>query len=126
MRRVVVESPYAGDIEQHAAYARACLRDCLLRNEAPLASHLLYTQPGVLDDLVPEERVRGINAGHAWIKVAHAVVVYTDYGISIGMSQGIEAAGIMGVPVEYRELGLRMPEFDRERGIWVPNEGEAG
>ena len=40
-RRVIVESPYAGDIETNVAYARAALRDCLSRGEAPIASHLL-------------------------------------------------------------------------------------
>jgi hypothetical protein len=46
MRRVIIESPYSGDVETNVAYARAALRDCLSRGEAPLASHLLYTQPG--------------------------------------------------------------------------------
>ena len=51
MRRLMLKSPYAGDIATNVDYARACLRDCLQRGEAPLASHLLYTQPDVLDDL---------------------------------------------------------------------------
>ena len=34
MRLVILESPYAGDIERNVAYARACLRDSLLRGEA--------------------------------------------------------------------------------------------
>lgn len=50
MRRVIVESPYAGDIERNMRYLRACLADCLRRGEAPFASHAIYTQPGVLDD----------------------------------------------------------------------------
>ena len=29
MRLVIVESPYAGDVELNIRYARACLRDCL-------------------------------------------------------------------------------------------------
>ena len=66
MKRVILESPYAGDVERNVAYARACLRDSLLRGEAPIASHLLYTQPGVLDDQIPEERQMGIDAGLAW------------------------------------------------------------
>lgn len=66
MRKVVVESPYAGNVERNLAYARACLHDCLLRGEAPIASHLLYTQPGVLDDDRPEERKLGIEAGLVW------------------------------------------------------------
>lgn len=33
MRRVIVESPYAGDIEKNVTYARAAIRDCLSRGE---------------------------------------------------------------------------------------------
>lgn len=103
-RRVIVESPFAGDIEANQAYARAALRDCLLRGEAPLASHLLYTQPGVLDDGDPEERVLGIDAGLAWGCLADATIVYADLGISRGMRYGIERAEREGRPVEYRQL----------------------
>ena len=31
MRRVILESPYVGDIEKNVAYARAAVRDSLLR-----------------------------------------------------------------------------------------------
>jgi hypothetical protein len=106
MRTVVIESPYSGDVERHLRYARACLADCLKRGESPYASHLLLTQPGVLDDTVPEERERGIRAGFAWGKVAGATVVYTDLGISIGMKVGIIAAqNDLGRLIEYRALG---------------------
>jgi hypothetical protein len=103
-RLVILESPYAGDVEANVAYARACVRDSLLRGEAPIASHLLYTQPGVLDDDVPAERQQGIDAGLAWRGVAECSVVYTDRGISKGMEYGIKAAADAGVPVEYRAL----------------------
>src|SRR3989344_7816803 len=104
MRRVILESPYAGDIERNVNYARLALRDCLQRGEAPIASHLLYTQTGVLRDSVPEERDWGINAGLAWGAVADATVGYTDYGISRGMEYGIKRAEAEGRPVEYRKL----------------------
>ncbi|OGN03538.1 MAG: hypothetical protein A2655_04835 [Candidatus Yanofskybacteria bacterium RIFCSPHIGHO2_01_FULL_43_42] len=104
MRRVVLESPFAGDVERNLAYARRCLHDCLLRGEAPIASHLLYTQPGVLDDNKPEERKLGIEAGLVWGSLAEATVVYTDYGISGGMKFGIERAEKEGRPVEFRKL----------------------
>ena len=104
MRRVILESPYAGDIERNKAYARACLRDCLRRGEAPLASHLLYTQPGVLDDSNPEERALGIEAGLAWGHEAAATVVYTDLGVSSGMRFGIARSIAEGRVVEYRTL----------------------
>lgn len=104
-RLVILESPYAGDVERNVAYARACLRDSLMRGEAPIASHLLYTQPGVLDDDTPAERQQGIDAGLAWRRVAEASVVYVDLGISRGMEYGIAAASDAGVPVEYRTIG---------------------
>jgi hypothetical protein len=106
MKLVILESPYAGDIEANVEYARACVRDSLSRGEAPIASHLLYTQPGILRDDVPEERQWGIDAGLAWKAVAHASVVYTDRGITKGMEYGIAAAKKAGIPVEYRALPM--------------------
>lgn len=72
-----------------------------------MVSHLLYTQ--VLDDLKPDERDLGIKAGLAWGTVAEATVVYTDRGVSSGMTRGIEAAIKLGRPVEYRSLKLAQP-----------------
>lgn len=105
MKLVIVESPYAGDVEANVEYARRCVRDSLSRGEAPIASHLLYTQPGILCDEVPAERQWGIDAGLAWRAVAEASVVYTDLGISRGMEYGIAAATAAGNPVEYRTIG---------------------
>lgn len=105
MRRVIVESPYAGEVEKNVAYARRCVRDSLLRGEAPIASHLLYTQSGILNDDIPEERQHGIDAGLAWREIAEASVVYVDRGVSKGMAYGIAAAREAGVPVEFRWLG---------------------
>lgn len=104
MRRVILESPYAGDVVANVEYARRCVRDSLMRGEAPIASHLLYTQPGILDDNIAAERKLGINAGLAWRDVAEASVVYTDRGISDGMRYGIAAARGAGLSVEYRSL----------------------
>ncbi len=117
MRLVIVESPFAGDVEGNTEYARRCIRDALLRGEAPIASHLLYTQPGVLRDEVPEERKHGIDAGLAWRRVAEASVVYTDRGISTGMRYGIEAALRAGVPVEYRTLGEQAADVAAEEQV---------
>lgn len=102
--RVIVESPYAGDIDRNVKYARACLKDSLNRGEAPIASHLLYTQ--VIDDDDLSERHRGIEAGIVWLSVAYLVAVYSDLGISNGMKYAIEQASTMGVRVEFRELPL--------------------
>jgi hypothetical protein len=123
MRPVILESPFAGtsklprflpgflhriarkvDERRNIRYARACLRHALAAGDAPVASHLLYTQPGVLNDDVPAERQWGIDAGLVWRKVAQASVVYIDRGITKGMKYGIEAAEAAGVTVEYRSL----------------------
>lgn len=104
LRRVILESPYAGDVDENLAYARRALRDSVMRGEAPIASHLLFTQPGVLDDENPIERWMGINAGLAWGPWAQATVVYADRGISRGMQHGIRLAHAEGRDVEVRYL----------------------
>ena len=108
-RLVVVESPYRGGDARCIAYARAALADCLSKNEAPFASHLLYTQPGVLKDSVPAERLLGLHAGWAFHWRVDAVVFYTDLGISEGVALGIEHALTAGCPVEYRTLDAWTP-----------------
>lgn len=105
---VVVESPYAGDVERNTAYLRAALRDCLDRGEAPFAAHGLYTQPGVLDDEDPEQRALGIAAGFAWGRAATWAggrrVFYVDLGWSRGMELAREEAKRCGQAVEVRSL----------------------
>ena len=108
MHLVIVESPYAGiakwDVEDNINYARECMRDCLMRGEAPFASHLLYTQDNVLDDDVSEERFMGMEAGFAWMEKADMVAVYGDRGISRGMKDGIRRAIKLNKPLEFRML----------------------
>jgi hypothetical protein len=106
MRLVIIESPYAGDIDRNMRYLRAAMRDCFRRGEAPFASHGLYTQPGVLNDDNPEERHLGISAGFMWRSHADATVVYNDFGISRGMQEGIKHSEELKIPVEYRALGV--------------------
>ena len=104
MKRVIIESPYAGDVGLNLRYLRACMKDCLSRDEAPFASHGLYTQEGVLNDDDATERRKGCEAGFTWREQADLTVVYIDLGISRGMSLGIEDAKVKGLPVEYRCL----------------------
>ena len=104
MKIVIVESPYAGDVERNVRYARAALRDCLQRGEAPFASHLLYTQKGVLNDDTPSERELGIRAGFVFRARADRTVVYSDLGISTGMHAGIRHSQELLIPIEYRSL----------------------
>jgi hypothetical protein len=108
MKLVILESPYAGatpeEIQANVDYARRCVRHSLSLGEAPIASHLLYTQPGILRDEVPAERQWGIDAGLVWRSAADYSVVYTDRGISRGMEYGIAAAKSAGNQVVYRSI----------------------
>lgn len=102
--RVVVESPYAGNVWENEEYARACMADCFRRGEVPYASHLLYTQPGVLNDLDPAERRLGMEGGFIWAEAGDRRVVYVDLGVSSGMKEGIKHAESIGQPIEFRTL----------------------
>jgi hypothetical protein len=105
MKRVIIESPYAGDIETHTKYARRCMRHSFMQGEAPLASHLLYTQEGILRDEVPADRQLGMLAGWKWLVRAEAVILYTDYGISAGMQEAVKITDQYNIPVETRMIG---------------------
>jgi len=122
MKLIILESPYAGNIERNTAYARAAMLDCLRRGESPMVSHLLYTQ--CLNDLKPDERRLGIEAGLAWGRAAEATVVYADLGISGGMQQGIERSVNEGRPVEVRRLGAdwERPSIQAYRDLAMPHE----
>jgi hypothetical protein len=120
---VDIESPYSAPtpdgVKLNIRYARAAVTDCLRRGEIPYASHLFFTQTGILDDNVPKDREIGILAGKEIIeKLGATTVVYTDLGVSRGMQFGIEAAKSSGRPIEYRSLGE-----DWERGL-LRREGE--
>ena len=105
MHRVIIESPYAGDVERNVTYARRCVRDSLVRGEAPIASHLLYTQLDILDDNIPADRMLGMAAGLAWAEVAKCMVIYQDYGVSSGMTNAIDYAARIDLRVEFRSIG---------------------
>jgi len=108
MERVVVESPYAGDVEENVEYAILACIDCLNRGESPYASHLFFTQ--FLDDTNPGERKAGIEAGFAWGDVASKTVVYADNGVSDGMKAGITRARQAGQEIEYRLIYANTPK----------------
>jgi hypothetical protein len=81
------------------------MKDSFTRGEAPFASHLMYDQPGILDDTKPEERELGIEAGLAWSRTAIMRVFYLDFGMSDGMNRGRKAAKALKQIVVYRTLG---------------------
>ena len=124
MKTVAIESPFAGDVEANLTYLRRCMADCIANDEAPYASHGLYTQPGVLDDNVPKQRVRGIRAGFAIAVKMDVRAIYLDLGFSDGMLAGLLNARAVSQPVEFRALDLTPAELaervretiERQRG----------
>lgn len=106
MKRVMVESPYAGNINLNLKYLIACINDSLHRGEAPFASHGFYTQKGILDDNKISERVLGINAGFAWGEVADLITFYTDLGMSDGMQSAKTYYETLGIETEERKIDI--------------------
>lgn len=104
MRRVIIESPYAGDLARNEAYLIRCFRDAITRGEVPLASHLLYTR--VLNDAIQSERLLGIQLGYSWWPFAESIVFYTDYGMSNGMQMAYDKALAERKPYEFRVIGI--------------------
>lgn len=97
---VIVESPYFSltheGVEQNLIYARAAVADCIHRGERPFASHLFYTQEGVLDDNKPDERLMGIELGYEFWQPGALIVFYIDRGWSRGMQKAFDRAERFG------------------------------
>lgn len=112
-RMVIVESPFAGkgdarivDAAYKKAYLAACLYDCYMRGESPIASHAIG--PLALDDDNPKDREMGITAISPWREAADATAVYEDLGVGGGMKWGIKDAERLapqGHKLEHRKLG---------------------
>ena len=112
-KRVVIESPFgrnpdgtkstADEYARNAAYVQRALRDSLVRKEAPFALHAFY--PMLLDDTKESERRLGMECGFSWGFCASVCAVYSDYGITQGMLEGIVRASRNGIPIEQRSIG---------------------
>jgi hypothetical protein len=122
---VFIETPFKGtdwiETERNHLYTKACVGDALRRGEIPYASHLFFTQRGILDDGILEERMKGIMAGKSIEKaitlaskyvdgIYVCTTVYTDLGISEGMKIGIKEASEIGRDVVNRQLGVNWEE----------------
>jgi hypothetical protein len=121
MLRVIIESPYRGDLARNIAYARTAVRHSLDLGEAPFAAHLLYTQPGILDDDLPRERAIGLQAGYEWYHDADLVAFYVDLGWSIGMHKAIKIARLFQRKFVVRTIA-HVGDQLREAGIVEPIE----
>jgi hypothetical protein len=88
-KRIILESPFAGEVDRNVHYAKALIHKLAHNGYAPSASHLLYTQ--CLDDTKEFDRDLGINKG---LDYAHEKdsIIGIDLGISGGMKYGIARA----------------------------------
>jgi hypothetical protein len=102
-RRVIFESPFAGDMQSNTEYAAQAITKLIMQEGvAPMASHLLYTR--MLDDTDGQERNIGIDAGLAYGQHAHSTIVALDRGMSTGMRYGIKNAEAANRPLTFLTL----------------------
>lgn len=104
MKTVIVESPYAGDVQRNLKYLERCLRYCVERDESPYASHKMLTT--CLDDNNQSERDLGIKAGLAWREIAEMRIFFVDHGWSKGMLLAKELYDKEDLPYEIRYIGV--------------------
>jgi hypothetical protein len=110
-RACIIESPYAGAnpvaFRRNIEYLDAAINDVLSRGEVPYASHGFF--PGALDDTIPGQRKKGIEAGFAMAELLLPTgayrAIYDDRGISVGMTLGIAHADRIGMLYIPRTLG---------------------
>lgn len=93
-KKVFICSRYAGDVEHNVGIAEILCRLAIDNGAIPFAPHLLYTR--FMDDDDPEERMKGIECGLAFMAVCDEVWAYTGDGISNGMEQEMAHAEKIG------------------------------
>lgn len=127
MKTVLLESPYAGDVQRNEAYARRAMTYLLEWGYAPFAGHLLYTQ--VLDDTVPEQRTKGVAAHLAWMDRVDEVWFFLDHGLSAGMRQAFRHSSgprLVGCCLDdmtkesLHAVHILMPEYVHRKGVEDP------
>lgn len=96
-RLVYIASPYAGDVEENVAFAKAACRYAAAQGCTPVAVHLMY--PQFLDDRVSKEREEGLKMGRR-------------------MLAACEEIWLCG---ERMSAGMKAEDFDGERWI-IPDD----
>lgn len=126
MKRLIVESPFKAtetySVEENIAFARKVCRHALLLGYSPYASHLFFTQPGLLDDDLPNERRLGIDAGLVWSVGVGDVwfALRSDEKLSVGMTYAANRHRMREAKVQFR---IYSPEgeflrFTTEAEVW--------
>jgi len=103
MKRVTLESPYAGNVAQNKAYAALATLVLAGRGWAAYASHLHFTS--FLDDAVTFERTLGMDLGLELARGSEAAVFATDRGWSEGTLQALDRHRAEGRPCYALNLG---------------------
>lgn len=98
IKLVYICSPFRGDIKRNIAKAQGYCRFVATKGVVPLAPHLIFTQ--FLDDLISEERAKGLMMGLELLKHCNEVYVFGNK-VSEGMLGEIEAAKQFGIPIQY-------------------------
>ena len=91
-------------INKNLESARQCCHWVFEQGGVPFASHLFYTQEGMLDDTNKDERNKGIEAGFFIGGFAEKVCVFYDKGISKGMKLGVQKALERDQDIEFVSL----------------------
>lgn len=102
IKRIAIESPFAGDVPRNIRYAIAAMRHVMKQGHAPFASHLLYTIP--LDDTDEIQRKLGMRFGFAHADACEERWVFFDHGISSGMKAGVSRGEKRGQPIRYIKI----------------------
>nr|VFK50217.1 MAG: hypothetical protein BECKTC1821D_GA0114238_10948 [Candidatus Kentron sp. TC] len=110
--RIFICSPYAGDIENNAALARALCAKAIDEGFAPFAPHLLY--PDILGGDEPPKRDTGIECGLAFLECCSEVWIPTDGVTSVGMEHEIKQAKMLGLPIRQVQLKQVQLRYDTQ------------
>lgn len=119
-RRVVIESPLAGDVQFNLRYVLWLCRYAYETGYRPIASHMLCTW--FMDDANEVERADGI----AWPWVWDPSVPHW-FGVDLGMSSGMQEARLKCRAdfIDYKLLSLqeKSPSMwsSFKRGEWPPH-----
>lgn len=127
---VYIASPYAGDIENNIAFAKAACRYAIAQGKTPIAVHLLY--PQILDDSNSIDRTFGLKLGLEVMERCDELWMCGDQ-TSAGMLEELEQAKNMSLPIRYLSRDQIMEKPDPVwYAIWAqgqtggPLQGQAG
>lgn len=115
---IYIASPYAGDVKQNIAFAKAACLYAIKQGHTPVAVHLLY--PQFLDDSNPAQRAAGLTMGHR-VLVACDELWVCGSRISSGMAAEIAEAKRLGIPI--REISSEQIQggnaMSQKYGVWA-------